>query len=224
MNMGTVRAVLATLFLYSSLLCATPLNISQIPLFLTESAPPLTMLVIGRDHKLYFEAYNDATDVDGDGNIDLGFNPLIDYYGYFDSYKCYKYTSTFEFFYPVYTSPLKTCLGDWSGNFLNYLTTARLDAIRKVLYGGYREIDNANFTLLERTYIPQDGHSWGKEYNNFINNGYSISLYTPLSTPILPDRYHLFANTTLRNGNGNPLLRVSQNQPYSRLSRKSKSL
>lgn len=209
-----VLATLISLILYSSQPVATPLDLSQTPLFITESVPPLTMLVIGRDHKLYFEAYNDATDVNGDGTIDLDFNPNIDYYGYFDSYKCYQYSSTEQYFYPVSTSPLKTCSGQWSGNFLNYLTTARLDAIRKVLYGGYRAIDSTNFTALQRTYIPQDGHSWGKEYNNSTTNGYSISLYTPFSSPSQASNYHLFANTTLRNGTGAPLLRVALDKPY----------
>lgn len=194
-----VLAIFISIILYSPQSIATPLDLSQTPLFLTESVPPLTMLVIGRDHKLYFEAYNDATDVNGDGTIDLDFNPDIDYYGYFDSYKCYQYSSTEQYFYPVSISPLKTCSGQWSGNFLNYLTTARLDAIRKVLYGGYRAIDSTNFTALQRTYIPQDGHSWGKEYNNATSNGYSISLYTPFSSPSQASNYHLFANTTLRN-------------------------
>ncbi|QBR84306.1 fimbrial assembly protein [Legionella israelensis] len=197
-----------------NMLVAAPLNISQTPLFLTDNVPPLTMLVIGRDHKLYFEAYNDVSDVNGDGQIDLKFIPSIDYYGYFDSYKCYAYDSANQYFYPVSKSATKQCSGNWSGNFLNYITTARLDAIRKVLYGGYRAIDSENETILQRTYIPQDGHSWGKEYNSAAVDGYNISNYTPLSAPSSSTSYHLFANTTLRNGTAAPLLRVAPNQPY----------
>jgi type IV pilus assembly protein PilY1 len=58
------------------------------PPFLTAAAPPLVMLVMGRDHKLYYEAYNDASDLDGDGDLDVGYKPdEIEYYGYFDSFK-----------------------------------------------------------------------------------------------------------------------------------------
>lgn len=191
---------------------AAPLNLSQSPLFLSDAVAPLSMLVVSRDHKLYFEAYNDSTDIDGDGTIDLRFKPGIDYFGYFDSYKCYAYDASGLYFYPISNTADKRCPGNWSGNFLNYLTTARLDAIRKVLYGGYRSVDGSGQTILQRTYIPQDGHSWGKEYNSSLVDGYNISDYTPFNQPTLGR--HLFANTTLRNGSGLPLLRVALNEPY----------
>ena len=57
-----------------------------------KTAPPLNLLVLGRDHKLYYEAYNDYTDLNNDGVIDIGYKPSqITYFGYFDSYKCYTY-------------------------------------------------------------------------------------------------------------------------------------
>lgn len=49
--------------------------------------------------------------------------------------------------------------GYWSGDFLNYLTTARIDALRKVFYGGKRSTDTSSSTILERSVIPQDSHS-----------------------------------------------------------------
>jgi len=39
------------------------LNLVDAPLFLTQNPPPLNLLVLGRDHKLYYEAYNDYTDL-----------------------------------------------------------------------------------------------------------------------------------------------------------------
>ena len=55
------------------------------------SVPPIVMLVMERDHKLYYEAYNDASDLDEDGKLDVGYKHSINYYGYFDPYKCYRY-------------------------------------------------------------------------------------------------------------------------------------
>ncbi len=70
------------------------------PPFTVAGAAPLVLLVMGRDHKNYYEAYNDAADLDGDDELDIGFNPDIDYYGYFDSNKCYEYDAVDERFEP----------------------------------------------------------------------------------------------------------------------------
>jgi len=185
--------------------------ISQVPLFLTQDVPPIVMLTMGRDHKLYYEAYNDASDLNDDGELDIRYKPAtIDYFGYFDSYKCYEYSSgKFE---PDSTTADKTCSGsnEWSGDFLNYLTTSRMDALRKVLYGGYRSTDTTTETILQRAFIPQDAHSWGKEYTSVAVDGYDIADYTPLSLPT-SGMHHLFASTTLSNS-GNPILRVLLNK------------
>jgi|AntRauTorcE11898_2_1112593.scaffolds.fasta_scaffold00825_5 type IV pilus assembly protein PilY1 len=155
------------------------------PLFVGGGVPPLTMLTMARNHKLYYEAYDDASDINGDGEIDTNYKPEeIDYFGYFDSQRCYTYDSGDEVFQvssKVANSDTKTCAGssEWSGDFLNYLTTSRMDALRKTLYGGKRVVDTTDRTVLERAYIPQDAHSWGKEYSP--EDGYDIADYTPLS-------------------------------------------
>ncbi|MDR1921665.1 MAG: hypothetical protein LBS31_07990, partial [Candidatus Adiutrix sp.] len=54
--------------------------------------------------------------------------------------------------------------GQWHGNWLNFATTSRMDAIRKVLYGGKRYVDTAAQTVLELTsFIPANSHAWGGE-------------------------------------------------------------
>src|SRR5690606_17184273 len=108
------------------------------PLGATTNATPMTMLVMGKDHKLFYEAYNDASDVDGDGIFDVRFKPSIEYYGLFDADLCYSYAS--NLFSPGGTADsLGRCTGsaEWSGRWLNYVTTTRIDALRKVLYGGH---------------------------------------------------------------------------------------
>ncbi len=190
------------------------------PPFLTRSAPPLVMLVMGRNHKLYYEAYNDASDLDGDGDLDIGYDPSIDYYGYFDSYKYYAYDSSNKRFNPMGETSNKQCPSGannyWSGDFLNYLSMSRMDTLRKVLYGGYRSTDTSSETVLERAYIPQDAHSWGKEYAGVAHDGYDIRDYTPLDLPEGNTR-HLFANTShhdFADSNYAPLLRVLENSIY----------
>lgn len=188
---------------------------AQKPLFLG-GGQPLVMLTMSRDHKLYYEAYNDASDINGDGVLDVGFNPAIDYFGYFDSYKCYNWDSANTRFTPASVTGTKKCVSSWSGNFLNYVTTSRMDAMRRVLYGGYRNTEGDSLTVLERSYIPQDAHSWGKEYESQARDGYLITDYTPLAQPVA-GRRHLFANTTLLSaatGKTGPLLRVQTNSQY----------
>ncbi len=206
-----------------------PGDYEAVPPFLTSSVPPLVMLVMGRNHKLFYEAYNDASDLDEDGDLDIRYEPGIDYYGYFDPYKCYTYSTTSNRFQPVRVTPDKTCNdsggtldhtdGEWSGNFLNYLTMSRMDAVRKVLYGGMRSTDTAASgtasVVLERAFIPQDAHSWGKEYDPAAS-GVSIADVAPLAEPT-PGKRHLFACTTLdadgddQGHDDDPLLRVATN-------------
>jgi len=184
--------------------------ISQSPLYLGQSSTPIIMLTMDRSHKLYYEAYNDASDINDDGILDIRYSPTITYYGYFDSHKCYEYTS--GVFNPVSITVNKQCSGNWSGDYLNYLTMSRMDALRRVLFGGYRSTDTSSSTVLERSHIPQDAHSWGKEYTSTTVDGYNIANYAPLSQPTSGTR-HLFANTTLQNGT-DPLLRVLQNTSF----------
>jgi type IV pilus assembly protein PilY1 len=220
--------------LSASSVSAATLNLGDKPLFVSTSVPPLTMLVMGKDHKLYYEAYNDATDLNQDGIVDVGYQGYhtgadiglnVDYYGYFNSYVCYHFDVSDNRFEPASAKTAaeiaakdKTCAGgaagEWSGDFLNYVTTARIDALRKVFYGGYRETDTAGETVLQRTHIPQDAHAWGKEYKDVARDGYDISNYTNLSLPS-PNTYHIFANVSLSStshpygsNSGTPRLRV----------------
>lgn len=191
----------------------------------TISATPMTMLVASKDHKMFYEAYNDASDVDGDGTLDTRFKPSITYYGLFESSYCYAYSTEYSLFYAAGTAgALGVCTSSsaqWSGNWLNYMTTTRIDALRKVLYGGHREVDTKEYTVLRRAYVPQDAHSWGKEFTSETVDGFEISDYTPFSEPDSSKR-HFFGNLTA-NHNVNcstlsdcsdarsPLLRVRTN-------------
>ena len=52
-----------------------PIDIANRPLFLGGNGTPLALLVMGRDHKLYYEAYNDASDLNQDSEIDVSYTP-----------------------------------------------------------------------------------------------------------------------------------------------------
>lgn len=167
--------ILSVIALYSlPVTCASAAGMNDycnVPPFVAQSVPPLVLLTTGRDHKLYYEAFNEAMDLDEDGRVDIGYMHNIDYYGYFDSYKCYTYAS--DLFSPVSTTADKFCSsGQWSGNILNWLTMSRMDVLRKVLYGGHRSTDTTDSTIMERVYVPGDAHSWGKEIpGSLCSNG-----------------------------------------------------
>ncbi|HEY9827673.1 MAG TPA: PilC/PilY family type IV pilus protein, partial [Stenomitos sp.] len=238
-------------------------GLSKKPLVGSISAAPLVLLTMQRDGRIFYDAYDNASDINGDGILDTKYKPalqqykngiaqtddagkpvIIDYYGYFDSYKCYKYqsysykdsdskTKTVSAFVAIgdtdtgtkkctsYTKDTTGLTGPWSGDFLNYITTSRADAIRKVLYGGKRYIDvfdtksSTSTTVLERANIPQDTHSFGKEYLSVAFDGYDIADYTPLSAPAAGKR-HLFANVTLgaSSDNNPPLLRIAKDNTH----------
>lgn len=226
-------ALLALGMVCSAAAFAQSVTLAQAPMLTLKTAPGLVMLTMGRDLSLYKAAYNDVNDIDGDGVPDLFFKPAFRYEGYFAYDRCYTYASSI--FTPnsigtvVVVDASDTsknyykCPGKWSGNFLNWVSMARIDVLRKVLYGGKRSTDTAT-TVLERTFVPQDSTLWGKEYLSVTNDGYNITDYTPLALPTGTNR-HMFANTTLQYANtanksarysttvNNPLMIVYQNRP-----------
>jgi hypothetical protein len=108
-----------------------------IPPNIVTSAPrPMIMLNMSKDHQLFYRAYDEFSDLDGDGIPETTYKHSFDYYGYFDSYKCYSYSGVSNRFIPVSKNTTKYCSGNWSGNFLNWSTMTRIDVVRKVLYGG----------------------------------------------------------------------------------------
>ena len=181
----TIAAVQSVYISANAADAKTDIPISDKPLFVgANSLPVLVMLIMSRDHSMYTEAYTDASDVDGDGTIDYYFKPEINYYGLFRSDVCYEYSG--GTFVPkkaaeageksvepgnpdAGTKAFSYCDGStWSGNFLNYVTTSRMDAVKKVVMGGERL--DSDQSIIRHTWIPYDAHSWGK---SFVNDYYT---------------------------------------------------
>ncbi|WP_413701435.1 pilus assembly protein [Psychromonas sp. KJ10-10] len=99
----------------------------------------------------------------------------------------------------------------WSGNYLNWATMARIDTVRKLLYGGYRSTDTDSNTVLERTYLPNDAHSFAKFYD-----GDDLTKLTPFKNNEVSSGITI-CNTTVNNNNkyshqvnDAPLIRVAK--------------
>lgn len=152
-------------------------TLAQKPLYLATSESPLMMMVMSRDERLFTKAYSDYTDLNGDGLLDTTYSDEFDYSGYFDSFLCYAYSGgQFKASAVAGGDNGHSCSGQWSGNFLNWVTMSRLDILRYVLYGGKRIVDESGRTVLERAHIPNDLHAWVKVYT-----GNDINQYTPLT-------------------------------------------
>jgi type IV pilus assembly protein PilY1 len=177
-------AVLWQPLLVKPVMAQQALNPGLIPLFdkpylSGEEVPPYVMLAVTKDQQLFKKAYDDFSDIDGDGTLDTNYKHSVDYYGYFDSYKCYTYSSGNARYEPTSITLNKYCAegsSQWSGNFLNWASMTRMDALRKVMFGGLRspnrsadagtlnDGDTPNGTVLERAYLPHDAHSFTKYY------------------------------------------------------------
>jgi len=179
-NSGLWLALLLSLILIVSLgllcdaRCASAAGMTDYciqPPFIASTVPPIVMMTLDRSEKLSTEAYSDSFDLDDDGRIETTYKHSVDYYGYFDSYKCYTYDSggTGQFNAVSDTTSKFCSTGQWSGNILNWLTMSRIDVLKKVLYGGHRiSPDSTSHTILERIYVPHENHSYGKEVTGRI--------------------------------------------------------
>lgn len=170
MNVAFVTSFLSLIVIHSASAAAP----SQDPLFLSNPVVPLMMLNMSKDHQLYYKVYDDYSDLDG-GGVELTYKHSYDYYGYFDSEKCYAYQNN-QFEPTNLVDGDGYCTGKWSGNFLNWATMTRIDSIRKILYGGLRSTDTATETVLERAFLPHDAHSFAKYYD-----GTDLNRLTPFT-------------------------------------------
>jgi type IV pilus assembly protein PilY1 len=117
-----------------------------------------------------------------DGVADRTYIHQYRYYGYFDSDKCYTYANSLYTPSRFVDSATRYCnyggvTNEWSGNLLNWASMTRLDAVRKILYGGKRAVDTEEDTVLERAFLPEDAHAFAKYYN-----GTDITRLTPFTT------------------------------------------
>lgn len=101
--------------------------------------------------------------------------PANAYLGYFDAGKCYLYrydnAKPDESYFEASTlSPQHTCASTaavplWSGNWLNWASMQTIDSFRSALTGGYRAVDGATKTVLEKAWGSAQGSVAGNAPN-----------------------------------------------------------
>jgi type IV pilus assembly protein PilY1 len=128
-------------------LCTTPASAANLPQYcqyppyvFQSVLPSVTLLVSNSTTMLQFaypDSVNPANPCDNQANACGGYDPTKRYYGLFDP--GYWYTGiTGNNGGFTRANPISGNRGtdDWHGNFLNWLTTRRVDVMRRVLTGG----------------------------------------------------------------------------------------
>ena len=156
-GVGAIAAVWLGLSCTAAL--ATTVKLSDQPVFATSDVPGNLALALSVEYPTAISVanlndYADATE----------------YLGYFDPQKCYTYqyvkpavatsAASDSYFQPAgaATGTSKhSCSGQWSGNFMNWATMQTIDPFRWALSGGYRSIDTASQTILEKAWGSTQG-------------------------------------------------------------------
>jgi type IV pilus assembly protein PilY1 len=138
------------------------------PPFLVVAPKPNVLILMDNSGSMFDFAYN----YNGAAKS-TGFNPGVEYYGYFDTSKWYvSLGNLFEEAAEKATRP--KAAGEWDGNFLNWLTMRKIEIARKVLVGGKcvsRSLTgNPHDLLAEKPDVSERGYL--KEVDN-------AELYTP---------------------------------------------
>lgn len=169
-------------------------NLADKPLFSGTSVPGNVALALSVEFPTALgSAYTNA------------YSPNTIFLGYFDPNKCYVYQTNVDVnrrhFDPVGITATRTCVGQWSGNFLNWALTQTIDPFRYALTGGYRRIDEVGFTLLEKAWASGQG---GTVVLKSITGNALVSGATPYNWSSFHLRINGQGNTLVFRGSTDP--------------------
>ncbi|MEJ2755208.1 MAG: hypothetical protein P8104_05080, partial [Gammaproteobacteria bacterium] len=140
-------------------------DLAQIPLFLKNTYDPNILLNISVESPVSAAGYNDFKQGTLCGGkeetetVGVCYDKEQPYLGYFDSNKCYAYTSDLGgYFYPVaLTNEKHQCSKQFSGNFMNWATMLAINSFTYSLTGGDRIVDEAgsasSSTIISRGFV-----------------------------------------------------------------------
>lgn len=155
---------------------------------------PNVLLIVDNSGSMYEFAYKEKGK--GQNTYDDSYNPALEYYGYFDDSRMYRYDGN-NFLVDEGAALDKSSF--WSGNLLNWLTMRRVDIVRKVLVGGKtipRSANTANYLIpAENTdrdtmktysnvrYLVRKGTSTAEIYNENSRTTYKLRIYVGNQPP-----------------------------------------
>ncbi|MCP4116024.1 MAG: hypothetical protein GY737_11585 [Desulfobacteraceae bacterium] len=148
------------------------------PPFVSSRVPPNILLVMDNSGSMNEYAYHEVKGKRCSNTLAwTGYDPSKEYYGLFNSNKCYGYDNTRHYFYvdgdtvddPT-TAIFERSTGSdpnvrkFSGNWLNWFTMRRIDVAKKVLTGG-KIAPNTTDVVLEG--MPTDDRDIRRIYNDY---------------------------------------------------------
>jgi type IV pilus assembly protein PilY1 len=166
---------------------AASLSLADQPLFSTTQVPGNLVL----DLSVEFPTANSVAHA---GTANATYNSANTYLGYFDPSKCYVYnfvdveTSTsLSHFAPGATATARQCTGTaanmWSGNYINWATTQTIDPFRWAMTGGYRVVDTASLTLLEKAWATPNQGGTANFPDRVLSTTTDLEAATPFQAP-----------------------------------------
>ncbi|MEO6934013.1 MAG: PilC/PilY family type IV pilus protein [Collimonas sp.] len=144
--------------------------LSDTPLFSSVSVPSNVLLALSVEYPTALSRAHTAAYSSGTVFI-----------GYFDPDKCYDFDNQNGYFVPQKAAASHACSGQWSGNFLNWATTPTIDPFRWALTGGYRLIDTATTTVLQKGYMSNQAAASKFPVQAITNDATTISGATPFT-------------------------------------------
>jgi len=183
------------------------------PPFMSVSVKPNILLILDSSGSMNEFAYQEVGGCranDANCNCDVfswtGYEEGTEYYGIFDSDQCYAYSNASHYFYSVgvvdddaattdVTERAAEVPGQWSegrqcfsGNWLNWLTTRRVDAAKKVLTGGKTASGTSDVLLgsvgPDSTALDRDLRKIYDDRLATPSNPSKAAYYTPLHEPM----------------------------------------
>ncbi|MFK8027722.1 MAG: PilC/PilY family type IV pilus protein [Gammaproteobacteria bacterium] len=177
------------------------IDLTDTPLNLSTGAGANVLFNMSVETPMGGGGYNDAPgsipgctgrkSVSGVGsNLGTCYFPSYDYIGYFDTLKCYSYSSN-RFQPSDIASPDHSCddgqTGRWSGNFLNWATMTAIDTYILTMTGGRRVTDTPTQTVIERSLAFVAGYAYHtKAIGSSVTNsssGVPLESVTPFNNP-----------------------------------------
>jgi type IV pilus assembly protein PilY1 len=140
---GTVMlALVGCLVMPGALRAQTMDQYYAVPPFVSDQVAPNIILLLDNSGSMSGLACDQSNPADGDCR-DAGDRPFSDAFnfsGYFDSLRCYTYDAGADARFEPATAKATlttTCPNtEWDGNFLNFATFRRFDALKKAMIGG----------------------------------------------------------------------------------------